>query len=141
MAKPAAVKRLADDLIAQDIESKYLARVLERVSQEQQLDNLRNEIAREIAQALGRSEDRVNLALAELELLRARYERARAAGEPESELKALVRAHDAQRAVAKARLHELLIHREAIGFRRNQLLYELYPIPLRLEPTCRPRST
>jgi hypothetical protein len=135
------VKRLADGLIAEGIESKYLARVLERVSPEQQLDNLRNEIAQEIAQALGRSEDRVNLALAELELLRARHERARAAGEPEHELQALVRAHDAQRAVAKARLHELLIHREAIGFRRNQLLYELYPIPPRLEPTCRPRST
>jgi hypothetical protein len=141
MANPAAVKRLAADLIAQGIESKYLARVMERVSPDQQLDSLRTEIAQEIAQALGRSEDRVNLALAELELLRARFERAASGGAPDSDLRALLQAHDAQRAVAKARLHELLIHREAIGFRRNQLLYELYPIPPRLEHACRPRST
>jgi hypothetical protein len=133
MAKPSTVNRLAADLVAEGIESKYLARVLERVSPDQQLDLLRKEIAQEIAQALGRSEDRVNLALAELELLRARYERALARGVPEAELQELVRAHDAQRAAARARLHELLIHREAIGFRRNQLLYELYPIPPRLQ--------
>ena len=138
MTNPAAVKRLAADLIAQGVESKYMARVLERVSPDQQLDNLRKEIAQEIAQALGRSEDRVNLALAELELLRARYERARGAGAPQAELLALAEAHDAQRVIAKARLHDLLIHREAIGFRRNQLIYDLHPIPGKL---CPPRST
>jgi hypothetical protein len=141
MAPPAAVKRLAADLIAQGIESKYLARVLARVTPEQELDSLRTEIAQEIAQALGRSEDRVNLALAELELLRARYERAVASGAQDGEREALARAHEGQRAVARARLHELLIHREAIGFRRNQVLYELYPIPPRLPHPRHPKST
>ena len=126
------MKRLAADLVAQGIESKYLARVLARVSPDQHIDGVRTEIAQEIAQALGRSEDRVNLALAELELHRARYEQAQRAGAPEAELAALAGAHDAQRELAKARLHQLLVHREAIGFRRNQLLNDLYPIPPRL---------
>jgi hypothetical protein len=29
-------------------------------------------------------------------------------------------------------VRDLLIHREAIGFRRNQILNELYPIPPKL---------
>ena len=109
-----------------------MARVLQRVSAEQELERLEAEIAQEMALALGRSEDRVNLALAELELHEARYERALREGKPASEVEAHVGAYNAQRAVAKARLHDLLIHREAIGFRRNQLLYELYPIPPKL---------
>ncbi|HEY6879392.1 MAG TPA: hypothetical protein VI299_15300 [Polyangiales bacterium] len=120
-------KKLASELQEQGVESRYLARITARVTPEERLENLQAEIMQEIAGALGRSEDRVNLALAECELLAARH--ARAAGEPR---RALARAFNAQREVAKARLRDLLIHREAAGFRRNQLLNELYPIPAAL---------
>ena len=132
MSAPPSVKRLAADLAAEGIESPYLARVLERVSPEQQLETLQAEIAQEMAQALGRSEDRINLALAELELRMARFQHAMRAGATASELQALADAYNAQRTVASTRLRELLIHREAIGFRRNQLLQELFPIPPKL---------
>lgn len=134
MAAPPSLQRLAADLAAEGIASQYLQRVLERVSPDQQLETLQAEIAQEMAQALGKSEDRVNLALAELELRLGRFRAAERACAAASELQALADAYNAQRHVASARLRELLIHREAIGFRRNQLLQELYPIPPKLVP-------
>jgi hypothetical protein len=128
------VKRLAADLVAQGIESKYLARVLAKVAPDESMDQLQAEIAREIAQALGRSEDYVNVALAELELHRARYERAVSDDAPANERQGFADAFNAQRVVAQSKLRNLLIHREACGFRRNQLLNELYPIPPKLKP-------
>lgn len=132
VAKSVPFKKLAADLIAHGVDSQYLARVEARVSREEQLETLQLEIAQEIACALGRSEDRVNLALAELELQRARYDRARCEAAPAAALAQLAAAYNEQRQLAQARLRELLIHREAIGFRRNQILNELYPIPPRL---------
>lgn len=120
-------KKLAAELIENGIESKYMARVSARVTSEDRLETLEQEIAQEMAGALGRSEDRVNLALAELDLLRHRYERASA---PERGSAAVL--FNAQRQRAQQRVQELLIHREACGFRRNQILSELYPIPPRL---------
>jgi hypothetical protein len=133
MAAPASVKKLAAELVAQGVESAYMARVLARVEPEQRIELLEQEIAQEVAQALGRTEDRLNLALAELELHHARHARAVLEGLPESERLAHAAAHEAARKVAQSRLQALLIQREAIGFRRNQLLYELYPIPPKLE--------
>lgn len=106
-----------------------MTRVMARVSAEEQLETLEAEIAREVAQALGRSEDRVNLALAELDLLKARYDRA-----APHERRAHAETFNAQRKVAQERLRNLAIHREAVGFRRNQVLAELYPIPPKI--TC-----
>jgi hypothetical protein len=134
MAPPSPVKKLAAQLVAQGIESQYLARVLAKVTPDDQLETLQAEIAREIAGALGRSEDKVNMALAQLELLRARYEQAVREHAPASEQQARADAFNAQRDVAQARRHQLLIHREAIGIRRNQILYELYPVPQKLAP-------
>jgi hypothetical protein len=129
VAAPPSVKRLAAELVAQGIESQYLARVLERVSPDESLDQLQAEIVREMAQALGRSEDRVNVALAELELHKARYEQAVREAAPVTERQRHATAFNAQRTIAQTKLRELLIHREALGFRRNQVLSELYPIP------------
>lgn len=133
MAAPRSVKRLAAELVAQGIESKYLDRVMARVSPDEQMDQLQAEIAREIASALGRSEDHVNVALAELELHRARYEQAVREGATPSERQGYAQAFNAQRVVAQSKLRNLLIHREACGFRRNQMLNELYPIPPKLK--------
>jgi hypothetical protein len=126
------VKRLASELISHGIDSEYLARVEARLSREERLETLQTEIAQEIAGALGRADTRVNLALAELQLCRARYDRAAQAGAPYAERAELARAFNEQRTVAQARLRELLIHREAVGFRRNQILNEMYPIAPKL---------
>ena len=104
-----------------------------RVSADEQMDQLQAEIAREIATALGRSEDQVNVALAELELHRARYERAVRDGASLHERQGYAQAFNAQRVVAQSKLRNLLIHREACGFRRNQMLNDLYPIPPKLK--------
>jgi hypothetical protein len=127
-----AVKKLASDLIAQGVDSQYLARIQARVDAEQRIDTLQAEIAQEIAQALGRTEDKVNVALAELELLRAYYDRALRDGAPEATVRERANSYNAQRTIAQARLRELLIHREAAGFRRNQILNDLFPIPPKL---------
>ncbi len=134
MPPPTKVKKLAAELVAQGIDSQYLARVTARVSPDEQLESLEAEIAREMAQSLGRSEDRVNLALAELDLHKGRYEHALREGAPAGELQRLADAFNTQRTAAQARLRELLIHREAIGFRRNNMLADLYPIPPKLRP-------
>jgi hypothetical protein len=126
-------KRLATELQAHGVESQYLARVEAYLTPEQQLESLQLELVREVANALGRSEMRVNLALAELELHKARYDRALAQGSPRAECVGLIEAYNAQRKVVQARVRDLLIHREALGFRRNQILNELYPIPAALK--------
>jgi hypothetical protein len=133
MVSPAAWTKLASELLEHGIESEYLARVSARVTPEQRLELLEVEIGQEIAGALGRTEDKLNLALAELELQRARYDRAVRAGSNEAERAAFAEAFNAQRNAARARLRDLQIHREAVGFRRNQILNELYPIPAKLE--------
>ncbi|HEX4355762.1 MAG TPA: hypothetical protein VHZ95_22700, partial [Polyangiales bacterium] len=125
-------KKLAAELTEHGIDSKYLARVEARVTPEEQLDKLQREIAEEMASALGRSGDKVDLALAELELHEARFDRAVRQGASLAERSALADAFNAQRLLAQRRLRELLIHREALGFRRNQILNELYPIPPKL---------
>jgi hypothetical protein len=130
---PLPFKRLASELIAHGVQSEYLARVEARISREQQLETLQIELTQEIAGALGRTDTRVNLAFAELQLCRARYDKANREGASREALSELAQAFNAQRKVAQARLRELQIQREAIGFRRNQILNELYPVPPRLE--------
>jgi predicted DNA binding CopG/RHH family protein len=125
-------KRLASELIAHGVQSEYLARVEARITREQKLETLQAELTQEIAAALGRTDTRVNLAFAELELCRARYDKAQREGADASTLSELAQAFNAQRDEARARLRDLQIQREAIGFRRNQILHELYPLPAKL---------
>jgi hypothetical protein len=127
-------KKLAAELSEFGVESPYLDRVRSRVDPEQELKALEDEIAGEIASALGRTEERLNLALAELDLCKARFEAARVKHAPHHELVTLADAFNAQRKVAEQSLRNLTIHREAAGFRRNQILFELYPIPPKLTP-------
>ena len=134
VAKEKPWKKLAADLRDHGIESRYLPRIEARITPEDQLETLELEVAHEMASALGRTEDRLNLVLAELELDRARFDRAIAAGAPAEERQALCDAFNARREHAQRRLRDLLIQREALGFRRNQILNELYPIPAKLRP-------
>lgn len=131
VARTAPWQKLAADLAEQGVESVYMQRIRQRVDAEQELKQLEQELAGEIARALGRTEDALNMALAELELLEARCAQLARDGAPVLALEQAAQAFNAQRGLAEKRLRDLVIHREAVGFRRNQQLYELFPIPPR----------
>jgi len=97
------------------------ARVDPSVAQEE----LEREIVREIAAALGRSAEKVERALGRLETGRRAVDAA-----PDGEERArAIAAFEELRAAAISARHDLLIHREAVGIRRNDALETLYPIP------------
>ena len=77
-----------------------------------------------MAYALGRSAAKVDHALLELELLEHELD-ARGSEEQREELQQAI---EAKRSEALARRRDLLIHREALGIRRNDVLEKLYPI-------------
>lgn len=128
MAKNARFQQLASDLKDLGVESVYLERLRARFDPEQALKELEHELAGEVARALGRTEEQLLLALAELELCQARYAKLAHAG-PEDARAQAAQAFNAQRARAEERRRHLIIHREAAGFRRNQVIYDLYPLP------------
>lgn len=97
------------------------ARVDPSVAQEE----LEREIVREIAAALGRSAEKVERALSRLETGRRAVDAAR----DDEERARATAAFEALRAAAVRARHDLLIHREAVGIRRNDALETLYPIP------------
>jgi hypothetical protein len=106
-------------------ESPYLDRLRARLDPARAQLDLETEIRAEIAAALGRAEDKVNVALLQLELAG----RALDAAPPGPERRRLAAAFNALRDEALQARWELLVHREAVGFRRNAILNELYPIP------------
>jgi len=110
---------------------------------------LRAELMAEAAAALGRAEQRV---LAELERLRSMGQSidqletksaATTGGIDQLRRDALalrVDAFNRQRQVAQRRLWELMVQREALGFYRNDILTELYPIPPRRSVAIAPKA-
>ena len=118
-------KRLVEELKDQGYDSVYLDRLRASLDVAQQHAILEKEIVQEMAYALGKSAAKVNHALLELELLQ---ERLRADPTPE-ERDALLEAFAHKREEAVRLRRDLLIHREALGIRRNQVLEQLYPIP------------
>lgn len=124
-----AWKKLVEELKDSGHQSVYLDRLRERLNVSASQDDLKKEILREMASALGRAEDKVNVALLRLELLEARIEGLRTEERSGPELEAEVDAFNAQRKEALHSLWELTIHREALGFRRNEILKEFYPVP------------
>src|SRR5689334_18613224 len=119
-------KSLARDLREDHVERPYLDDVRRRVDVADAQAQLEREIVREIAAALGRSAAKVADAIARL----AAAERALAGAPADPETRAtLVARFNALGADALRARHELLIHREAIGIRRNEALETMYPIP------------
>lgn len=123
-------KKLVDELTARGYQSPYLERLRSRLGGYYGAADLEQEIIQEMASALGRTEEKVNLALLELELIDRRIAESVDVASP-AELDALYEAFESKRQHAMQCVRELLIHREAIGFRRNEILRELYPIPPR----------
>lgn len=124
--RQAAWKTLVGALKDSGYESPYLDRLRQRLDVEQAHVALEREIVQEIAAALGRSAAKLDYALLRLEL--ATRDLDTATGD---EVAACAARYDALRAEAFQARHELLIHREAVGIRRNDLLEQLYPIPPR----------
>lgn len=118
-------RRLVRDLTAAGYESPYLERLRARVHPGQALESLEQEIAREIASALGRAGEKVDYALLRLELAAREIDTAPNA----AHRRAYVERFNQIRREALAARHELRIHREAVGIRSNQLLEQIYPIP------------
>jgi hypothetical protein len=117
--------KLVRELKDTGYESPYLDRLRARLDPSEAVARLETEIVQEMAHALGRTGDRLNYALLRLELA------ARAIDEaPDEDARAdRIRTFNALRSEALDARRNLLIHREAIGIRRNKLLDELYPIP------------
>jgi hypothetical protein len=109
-------------------ESPYLDRLRARHDVAAAQEQLEKEIIREMAEALGRSGEKVDVALLRLELA---GKEVAAATNPDQRSR-LVARFNALRAVAITARHELRIHREAVGIRRNDVLDREYPIPPRI---------
>jgi hypothetical protein len=128
-------RTLARHLSSGDFERPYIGQLRGKLDVEQAQEELEKEIQREMASALGRAEDKVNLALYELEVIGREITALTENRESEDDwahrANARVEAFNCQRGVAQQRLWELVIHREALGFRRNAILREFYPIPPR----------
>lgn len=117
--------KLVRELTAAGYESPYLDRLRARVDVGQSLESLEQEIAREMASALGRAGEKVDHALLRLEIA---GRDADAAADPTTRRACIERFNQLRREALAAR-HELRIHREAVGIRRNQILERIYPIP------------
>ena len=117
-------KRLVEELKDQGYESIYLDRLRASLDVEQQHGILEKEIVQEMAYALGRSAAKVDHALLELELLRGQL----SACSSKHNREALEEAIESKQSEAYRLRRELLIHREALGIRRNDILETMYPI-------------
>lgn len=124
--RPAPWTSLVRTLTDAGHESPYLDRLRARVDPARAQSDLETEIRAEIAAALGRAEDKVNAALLRLELAGRALDDALGPDRP-----ARTTDFNARRTDALHARWELLVHREAVGFRRNGVLDELYPIPPR----------
>ena len=145
-AKPTPWRALAEQLVDEGCESIYLTRLRAQHDVRAHVDTLAEEVAEEMARALGRTTSRVDYAFACLERDRQRASEAAAAvlrlrvpelrdelrshglavGGNKPELRArlmpvatadAVEAFDAQRAICRKERQNLLIHRQAFGFK------------------------
>jgi len=90
--------------------------------------SLEREIASEIAYSLGRAAEKLEAALSQALGTLAELEAALPSSDGRS---ALIQRYNDERSVAERRLRDLLIQREALGFRRHAELHQRYPMPPR----------
>lgn len=121
-------KSIVKKLKSEGFESEYLDRLSARVDAEEEEHRLEVEIRAEVASALGRAGAKVDLAFLRMEVARREVD---GASSDDERARAIERYH-ARRAEAEEARLELRIHREAVGFRRNDDLNRMYPLPPRL---------
>ena len=120
-------QKLVRELRDEGFQSPYLDRLRARLDVYEAQEELEREIVQEMASALGRAEEKVLVALLRLELAGREIDRSPAV---DARRAAVERFNELRGEALRAR-HELLIHREAVGIRRNQILESLYPVPPR----------
>ena len=132
-----AWKRLVESLNDRGFESRYLDRLMDRLGTVTMkmavgrgYHTLEREIIEEMAYALRRAEDKVNLALLRVDLA---LDEITNNGDP-SRLGEFEDAFETRRQEAMRARWEFSVHREALGMVRHDILYELYPIPPRRRP-------
>ena len=118
-------RELATELKSATDERPHLEWLRARVDVACAQEQLEREVVREMAAALGRTAEKVASALAELQVARVAVE---AAASEDERTRAVARFNERRCEALRAR-HELVIHREAIGIRRNDVLESVYPIP------------
>ena len=92
------------------------------------------DIMREKAEALGRTGERLDGCLRRLKVLEERIGGLETEGKGAEEVNALIGEFNHVRQRALKYLHYLIIHREAIGFRRHSNLEKMYRIPAARRP-------
>lgn len=124
-------KKLVEKLKAEEFESTYLDRLDRRLTIATERASLEREIIEEMGYALRKSSDKVNLLLLELDVLRHEFDTSTDVSRRRRKLEEF----NLKRQEAMRARWELMVHREAIGFLRNDELELDYPIPppLRLE--------
>ncbi|MDG2303151.1 MAG: hypothetical protein P8R42_00630 [Candidatus Binatia bacterium] len=120
-------KTLVRELADSGFESPYLDRLKRKIDIELGAEELEKEIVQEMASALGRSGDKVDLALLRLDVVARAIDNAQAPAERRKR----VSDWNAAREEAIEARYELRIHREAVGIRSNRVLESIYPIPPR----------
>lgn len=132
MAQP-SWKQLVEELSRAGYESPYLDRLRRKLDLDQAQWDLEVEVRREMASALGRAEAKVNVALLRLERIGRELDVLAAERDDtpawRERVDARVEDFNRERRDAQRCLWELVIHREALGIRRNEILREFYPIP------------
>lgn len=129
-----AWKRLVESLHAKGFESRYLDRLMDRLSTaavqvaaKDGFKALEKELIAEMGYALRCAEDKVNLALLHVDLAQDALDDNR---EP-ARVAELEREYEARRQAAWRARWEFMVHREAIGMIEHSVLEQLYPIPPR----------
>ena len=117
-------------LVKEGVESPYIDRLRARVDPSQVVTDIQREIVSEMAQALGHSEEKLERALLELDVIAHRIKALGPTPNPAA-LAELEARFDAQRERCLKRRWELEVHREAVGFRNHEALNRLHPIPPR----------
>jgi len=120
-------KGLIETLKEREFRSPYLDRLERTMQATQGRGSVEREILEEMAYALRRAEDKINVALLECDVAAEAIEAARDAADRAAQIVVF----NERREAAVRALWEFTVHREAIGLRRHQGLRELYPIPPR----------
>jgi hypothetical protein len=129
-------KALAERLKARDDLDPHLAAVVDRLDRTAPAASLERQLVEEMTFALRRSTDKVDAALAAL----ARIARQVAAAVTSAERDERIAAFNGERKRALEAYRDLLIHREALGFRRHDEIARSYPIPPPIPPRIPPQG-
>ncbi len=127
MAAEPLWKELVETLRKRQFQSPYLERLEQRMKAVRHRKSLEEEILEEMAEALRRAEDKINVALLKLDVLDAEF------GELEgvAERAARIEEFNQQWDVARRAIWEFRVHREAIGLHWTRDMDEMFPLPRR----------